>query len=822
MKLYSTPLVVVVVVVVVYSAVVVVLCVLFSFVGCSTRRDAFALDNLNASSFLDGNTERVGEHTKTLSSSSPSSSSSSSSSSRRRTTTLREDDAYFRRRALREDEGFEKGTETTAEENAREMLEHIHRDIERDVGKLKLAKDILEGETKFDEREEEKQTEVGKDVPREDKRTDDDESFEKNREHSKGGLFTALKADHRPPLLVEHEKRYERACTNVEANAMLEAHVRSYDESNAKGNVVVIDATSITWNGFGNNMPRWLNLFSLSLQWKGFATYFDFGACGDEYGRTNENNGIDGKPFDRRGQGKRSACQFDPGMYFKGLNFDWQWTPKRAKENAARLGVDAARHVTLWCEKEGSDLTRKCSLYDDENIEGRDPRAGAETLVSSGRISLEKYQKANGLSEQRDALNANWIGAWLAEQAEKSKDGFHVKIHLDSGVSLQREGGLYQDIEGLDRQCLSRYFFYPRENVVEAVKEVFETTDMKGWRACAAIHIRSGFSDLQSDWVQMYQQQSSTEREKIEEKFSCNDVERFVDALDETFERCEPDFSNKKICTMWHNRDRKTKLVYGDIENYIPDGSSYGELKSYNKEEMCCGSRFREPNVDDAMERCATVPENLYPELKITKSSGNAEERIRSPIRAALTCALRVAKHKLVEVGEANPISEDNGDDAFGVFLLGDTPAFLKFIPKMGEIGKRFVHQKNPDTIGHTEIIGVAMVDKDCSGVTCLARKSADKHVTWLRSVVDAYVAALCETTVQLPGSSFANSAVGQLRAPRREGRQDTAFAWNGETIIRANVDVRNKDTGEIEKQTTGYQYNLENFVVLSALHCDE
>ena len=147
---------------------------------------------------------------------------------------------------------------------------------------------------------------------------------------------------------------------------------------------------------------------------------------------------------------------------------------------------------------------------------------------------------------------------------------------------------------------------------------------------------------------------------------------------------------------------------------------------------------------------------------------------------------------------------------------------FLKFIPKMGEIGKRFVHQKNPDTIGHTEIIGVEMVDKDCSGVTCLARKSADKHVTWLRSVVDAYVAALCETTVQLPGSSFANSAVGQLRAPRREGRQDTAFAWNGETIIRANVDVRNKDTGEIEKQTTGYQYNLENFVVLSALHCDE
>ena len=60
---------------------------------------------------------------------------------------------------------------------------------------------------------------------------------------------------------------------------------------------------------------------------------------------------------------------------------------------------------------------------------------------------------------------------------------------------------------------------------------------------------------------------------------------------------------------------------------------------------------------------------------------------------------------------QSQPNLEDNGD-AIGVFT-GDTPAFLKFIPKMGKL-QRFVHQKNPDTIGHTEIIG-SIADKDCS-----------------------------------------------------------------------------------------------------------
>jgi len=669
--------------------------------------------------------------------------------------------------------------------------------------------------------EEESLIEVRGDFWRREERTND-HRFHKNWKQSKDGLFVVPEVDHRSPLLVEHEKRYERECTNVKANALLEAHVRSYEELNREGNVVVIDAASITWNGFGNNLPRWLNMFSLSLQWNDFATYFDFGACGKEYGRTNEDNGIDGKPFHRRGKDGVSACQFDPGMYFKGLNFDWQWTPKRAKENAARLGLHAARNVTLWCEEKSSDLEKICSLYDDKDIDGRDPREGAEALVSSGRISLEEYQKASELSEKRDALNANWIGAWLAEQAEKSKDGFHVRIHLSSWVPFQREGVLYyQDVEGLDVQCLNRFFFYPRENVAKAVEEVFETTNMKGWRSCAALHMRSGFSDVQSDWVKMYQKLSRVEREKMQRNFPCNDIERFVDALDETFERCEPDFSNRRICTMWHARDQKTKLVYADVENYVPDGSSYGELKVYHKEERCCGSRFREPNVDDAMEHCAMVPENLYPELKVIKASENAEGGIWSPIRAALTCSLRVAKHKLAGINRANLNSEDNSDDAFGVFLFGDTPAFLKFIPKMQGIGKRFVHQKNPDIIGHTEITGVKIVDKDCSGATCVPREYAEKHLGWLRTVVDAYIAALCETTVQLPGSSFANSAVGALRAPEK-GRKDTAFAWNGETIIRANVDVRNEDTGEIEKRSTGFKDKLENFLVLSALHCEE
>ena len=234
-------------------------------------------------------------------------------------------------------------------------------------------------------------------------------------------------------------------------------------------------------------------------------------------------------------------------------------------------------------------------------------------------------------------------------------------------------------------------------------------------------------------------------------------------------------------------------------------------MKTFDTVEDCCGSSFREPDVKDAMEHCGFVPEGMYPELEVKKNDQHAHAT--SPVRAALTCALRASKFHLQSLVDENDDNDDD-DDAFGVFLLGDSPTFIKAVPKLPNIGKYFAHQPNPDTVG------VTMEDNDCSGTSCIVRKKGEKHLSWLRSVVDAYVASLCELTVQLPGSSFANGAIHQLRAPGRN-RTSSAFHWSGEVVLGQHLPTRDETTNEIARHTKiGYDGNLENYVALGAGHC--
>ena len=72
---------------------------------------------------------------------------------------------------------------------------------------------------------------------------------------------------------------------------------------------------------------------------------------------------------------------------------------------------------------------------------------------------------------------------------------------------------------------------------------------------------------------------------------------------------------------------------------------------------------------------------------------------------AALTCAFARPSYLQSLVDENG---DDDGEDAFGVFLLGDSPTFIKAVPKLPNIGKYFAHQPNPDTVG------VTMEDNDC------------------------------------------------------------------------------------------------------------
>lgn len=718
-----------------------------------------------------------------------------------------------------------------------EDLREIREDIQFETEKLKIAEEMLEKEEevetkKLGEKEEEN-------IEREEGRR----RHEARRKFAEGRREEESSTAMKWPLLRQHESNYDKFCIRGESAAAqmreemekLRKHAASYEETNANGNVVIFEAYNPYWNGFGNNMRRWLNLFMVTTRFDAFATYFDFGACGmEEYGRNAENDGVEGNIFNRRGH-DQSACQFDPGMFFKGDGFDWQWTPKRAKENPERLSLArATRNATILCEEDVGENERDCRLYDDKDLthdrkEVVDP--SVKPLASSGRISREEIDRAEGLEERIKAARADWLREWLNEEVERDVDkkGVRVKITINDVFVMQREGELLfpyidndygPDGPELPKPCFNRHFFHPRENVKEAIEQVFEKssslndgTDMKKWRSCAAIHLRTGFADYQAEWVNAFQSLSRSERDALEAKYPCstgseegqNAAEQFVDALDETFRRCEPDYSNERICTMWHQKNPFTKYVYPEIENEIHVHE--GRLKTFDEVENCCGSSFREPDVLDAMESCGFVPEGMYPELEVKKRSKDAPA---SPVRAALTCALRAAKFHAQSLGE----KEDSDDEAFGVFLLGDSPTFIKAVPKFPKIGKYFAHQPDPDTVG------VTMEDNDCSGTSCVVRKKGEKHLSWLRSVVDAYVASLCEVTVQLPGSSFANGAIHQLRAPSMK-RTSSAFHWSGEVVLGQHLATRDETTKEVTRDTKiGYDSKLENYVALGTPHC--
>ena len=665
------------------------------------------------------------------------------------------------------------------------------------------------------------------------------------------------------PLLKQHEEMFERFCGGEgsesgagsmrEVMGKLRKQAESYDESDSNGNLVIFEAYNPFWNGFGNNMRRWLNLFVVASRFDSFASYFDFGACGmEEYGRNAENDGVEGKTFYRRGKDGQSACQFDPGMFFKGDGFDWQWTPKRANENPERLSLaSVTRNATILCEEDVSDDVRDCKLYDDKDLDhrrrlydnGDDATYVVKPLASSGRMSREEIDRAEGAEAKIKAANADWLREWFKEEVARDVDrkGVRVKLTIHDVFVMQREGEVLFNVYGIDgdepppdlgdpelpKACYNRHFFRPREHVKEAIEEVFEKSssngggDMKKWRSCAAIHLRTGFADHQAQWVAKYRMLSENKRKELEAKYPCRSTaggsertaERFVDALDETFRKCEPDYSNERICTLWHQKNEITKHVNLDIEN--ESNVLNGRLKTFDVVQDCCGSSFREPDVADAMERCGFVPEGMYPELEVKKK--NDDFSSTSPVRAALTCALRASKfhlESLVEEDNDNSDDDDSDDEAFGVFLLGDSPTFIKAVPKLPNIGKYFAHQQDPDTVG------VTMGDSDCSGTSCVVRKKGEKHLSWMRSVVDAYVASLCEVTVQLPGSSFANGAIHQLRAPGKN-RTSSAFLWSGEVVLGQHLATRDETTNEIARETKiGYDGNLENYVALGAAHC--
>ena len=84
----------------------------------------------------------------------------------------------------------------------------------------------------------------------------------------------------------------------------------------------------------------------------------------------------------------------------------------------------------------------------------------------------------------------------------------------------------------------------------------------------------------------------------------------------------------------------------------------------------------------------------------------------------------------------------------------------------------------------------------------------------WMRAVVDMYVASLADADVQLPGSSFMNAGDNRLSVTNE---RKNSLGFGGEVVMDQAV----TPIGETEERSAGFQKNYENYVLLSASHCE-
>ena len=84
----------------------------------------------------------------------------------------------------------------------------------------------------------------------------------------------------------------------------------------------------------------------------------------------------------------------------------------------------------------------------------------------------------------------------------------------------------------------------------------------------------------------------------------------------------------------------------------------------------------------------------------------------------------------------------------------------------------------------------------------------------WMRAVVDMYVASLADADVQLPGSSFMSAGALGLSVTNV---RPNALGFGGEVVMDQMV----TPIGETKERSAGFHENYENYVLLSASHCE-
>ncbi|ACO62364.1 predicted protein [Micromonas commoda] len=548
--------------------------------------------------------------------------------------------------------------------------------------------------------------------------------------------------------------------------AAFERHAKLYED---KTRVLVLEGR---WdNGLGNNMERWRALFSFGES-AGWAVYVDAGGCGAGTGRPDGGEN----------------CHFDPGHYFTGDGFDWRWHPAREKEFDALFGRETPmRTFHHMCRKDHENAHRRaCQL-----TEHGWPSNADSAKIQPNAVGHNGYEEDPGGGEP--AQNDAWLHEWL--NSDEVLGWRYVKLKLRTPYDLQNEAEASEvrdygaceidgekvegEVEGLllARKCRAQHFFRPTRALMRAMAPVLRQMD--AWAGVAAVHIRTGFADWQEYWLTKVKPKDSTEIAAMEGKYSC-DPTAIVRNLGAVFRQCNGRY-DEQVCTNWWNLPDRIERVEGDSP--------------------------RGPTSEDALVGCGDLP----PE----RDEARGEVEDEGAVAAAATCAARLAK------------AAAGGSDRWGVFVLGDSPAVIKALARIPSLKGRVAYQRDED------VVGVTFRPAQCDGAGCVGaghsldedRVGEDKEEeeeeeeeegnrAWMRAVVDMYVASLADADVQLPGSSFMSSGALGLSVTNVRAN---ALGFGGEVVMDQTV----TPIGETKERSAGFHENYENYVLLSASHCE-
>jgi hypothetical protein len=540
-------------------------------------------------------------------------------------------------------------------------------------------------------------------------------------------------------------------------------------------------------NGLGNNMDRWRSLFSLAES-TGWAVYVDAGGCGAGTGRGTGDDNV--------------TCAFDPGYYFTGDGFDWRWHPEREREFNESIGpVTPMRSFHHRCRAGYENADRRpCQI-----TEHGWPSDADSATIQQNAVAHNGYTEDPGGEDGKEASqNDKWLHEWL--NSATVLGWRYVKLRLRTPYDLHREadenvrrdygtcvvdGNTLDDHESWDlsNRCRAQHFLRPTPALLEGLSPVLSQMDK--WAGVAAIHIRTGFADWQEYWLTQAKPTDQSEITKMEGKYACDPV-TIVKNVGVVFKQCNGRY-DERVCTNWWT---------------LPTGVKKDDADPP-----------RGPSSDDALVRCGDLP-------PAERGSGDDEDgEDGGAVAAAAICAARLAQ----------AAGEDSSAGGWGVYVLGDSPAVIKALARYPSLRGHVAYQRDED------VVGVTFRSAQCDGDGCVdaGRDSTTRHSNttphegdsrkdspadspdsdggnraWMRAVVDMYVASLADADVQLPGSSFMNAGANRLSVTND---RRNSLGFGGEVVMDQAV----TPIGETEERSAGFQKNYENYVLLSASHCE-